>query len=261
MYKREEETMLFLDFDGTLAEIRDTPGEVFLDKNQWMILEHLTTRHSLFVLSGRSFNDIQKRVPSTLTGISGDHGAVRLFGRELFVISEAQSVKKLVKTLSAAFSPLKAEFPKMFLEPKDYSVSVHYRNLPDNAITDLYNYISDIKRQIDPYDELIETKGKSVWEFRHPEARKEKALEWFIEKKKERQPSLLRERTIFIGDDLTDWNSILWAGNSGGKGIWVGNNYPYPTNNYQPEIRSSPKEIWKDLEQWSKDESFIPFSG
>jgi trehalose 6-phosphate phosphatase len=255
-----EETMLFLDFDGTLAEIRDTPGEVFLDQDQLTILEQLSKRHSLFVLSGRSFNDIQKRVPDTLAGISGDHGAVRLFKKELFVIPEAHSIKSLVKKLSIGLSLLKAEFPNMFLEPKEYSVSVHYRNLPDNQIPQLYNTISEIKHQIDQFDELIETKGKAVWEFRHPEARKENALEWFVNKTKGQESSLLNKRYVFIGDDQTDWNSILWAGNSGGKGIWVGNNYPFPTDRYQPSILSSPREIWKELKEWSMDDSFHPFS-
>lgn len=259
MNKIQGETTLFLDFDGTLADIRDTPGEVYLDKEQWAILEKLASRHSLFVLSGRSFADIQKRVPSSLTGISGDHGAIRQFGKDLFVIPEAHSVKDLVKILSAALYPLNAEFPHMLLEPKDYSVSVHYRNLPVDEIPSLYKSISDIKQQIDPFDALIETRGKSVWEFRHPEARKEKALEWFVEKMRENHPALLKSRYIFIGDDRTDWNSILWAGNSGGKGIWVGDEYPYPIEDYRPSKRSSPKEIWKDLEKWSREETFIPF--
>lgn len=260
MQKTEQKTILFLDFDGTLAEIRDTPGEVYLEKNQWMILEHLSIRHSLFVVSGRSFNDIQKRVPETLTGIAGDHGAVRRFGKDTFVISEAQSVKDLVKTLSVAFLPLELKFSGMLLEPKDYSVSVHYRNLPVNQISELYNHISNIKHQLDPSNELIETMGKSVWEFRHPEARKEEALEWFVRKMKEKRSSSTKERYIFIGDDQTDWNSILWAGHSGGKGIWVGSHFPCPIGNYTPDIKNSPKEIWEELEKWSTSKDFIPFS-
>lgn len=260
MDQTQGETTLFLDFDGTLADIRDTPGEVYLDKDQWEILEKLTHKHSLFILSGRSFADIRKRVPSSLAGISGDHGAIRQFGEELFVIPEVHSVKDLVKTLSAALSPLESKFPHLLMETKDYSISIHYRNLPTHKISSLYNNISEIKHQIDPFNALVETKGKSVWEFRHPEARKEKALEWFLEKMRSNYPTLRRSRCVFIGDDRTDWNSILLAGNSGGKGIWVGDEYPYPIENYRPSKRNSPKEIWKDLEQWSREEAFIPFS-
>ncbi|BAM06618.1 trehalose-phosphatase [Leptospirillum ferrooxidans] len=255
-----EETILFLDFDGTLAEIRDTPDEVYLDQEQWMILENLSKKHSLFVLSGRSFHDIQKRVPRSLAGLSGDHGAIREFGKEVFIIPAGQTIKELLKTLSKEIFSLESEYPKMLVETKDFSLSIHYRNLPEEEVPDLYKKISAIKRRVDTTNILVEAKGKSVWEYRHPDARKEKAVSWFVEKIKEKEASLKKTRNVFIGDDLTDWNSIIWAGNSGGKGIWVGENFPYPIETYKPEKRISPKEIWKDLEMWSKDDTFIPFS-
>lgn len=255
-----EKTILFLDFDGTLAEIRDTPEEVYLDREQWLILEKLSQKHSLFILSGRSFHDIQKRVPRSLAGISGDHGAIREFGKEIFIIPAAHSIKELLNTLSKALLSLKFDYPKMLLEVKDFSISIHYRNLPTDEIPGLYKKISTIKQQIDRTNTFVETKGKSVWEYRHPDARKEKAMSWFVEKIKEREAPLKKIRNIFIGDDLTDWESIIWAGNSGGKGIWVGESFPYPIETYKPEKRVNPKEIWKDLEMWSKDDTFIPFS-
>lgn len=260
MKETGKNTILFLDFDGTLVDIRATPGEIFLDKAQWGVLEDLASKHFLFVLSGRSFPDIQKRVPTSLTGIAGDHGAVRQFGEELFIIPEAHEIKDLVKALGNSFSSVRKQFHKVLIEEKDYSISVHYRNISPILISELHNTISGIKKQIDPFNELIETTGKCVWEFRHPEARKEKALEWFVEKLKEHLPENLKRRYVFIGDDLTDWNSIIWAEESGGKGIWIGEKYPHPIGEYRPEKFNSPKEVWGNLMEWSTNENFIPFS-
>lgn len=252
------ETILFLDYDGTLSDIRESPGSVFLSKSEFDLLDRLTKDHTIVVISGRSFTDIQKRVPSSLSGISGDHGAVRQYLDQIYTLPEVQSTNELTVEIASEISQIKGLFSGLEVEQKDYSISIHYRNVAPSILEKMKNNVLEIKIRVDKKEQLRVTNGKCVIEFRHPEATKEKAMQWFIElinKDKE------KSRIVMVGDDLTDWNSILLAEQSGGRGVWVGREFPtLPPAGMNPLKIESPAQVWDSLKGWEKKPSFIPFS-
>src|SRR4030042_2411457 len=68
--------MLFLDFDGTLAPIADTPQKAVLPKSTRTILERLSKnpRCTVCIISGRALKDIKKIVGIKKITYVGNHG-------------------------------------------------------------------------------------------------------------------------------------------------------------------------------------------
>lgn len=114
---------VFLDFDGTLSEIVPRPELARPVRGAPELLDRLTSRHFVAIVSGRPAShicmalDIEK------------HGRIEVFGLyglEEDTISEAEIalVRPYVETIAD-------EEPEAWLEDKRFSLAVHYRGAAD----------------------------------------------------------------------------------------------------------------------------------
>lgn len=117
---------LFLDFDGTLVEIAATPEDVRVDPALVPVLRRLAQRldGALAIVSGRPIEQIDAFLAPLRLPAAGVHGA------ELRATSDrppAATAEPLDARMRAAISDLARLDPAIRIEPKTYSIAVHFR--------------------------------------------------------------------------------------------------------------------------------------
>lgn len=247
----QDHSVLFLDFDGTLAPIQERPDTVFLPDSRYSLLKALCKKLPVFILSGRSLPDLQHRLPlDELTGASGDHGASRIYKGERYPDPDADSARASMHALFRILLPTLTEWSGVSVEQKEYSLSVHYRQLREDKRKDFSEFLADRFRLAGMVD-LEMRHGKCVFEFRHPRISKESALLWFLQQLESHiHPTVKGNHTsypIMIGDDTTDWNAIKTAINVGGAGFWVGEKLP-DDSPPRPALMKNTDHVWEWLE-------------
>jgi trehalose 6-phosphate phosphatase len=207
---------LFLDFDGTLADIALHPDEVVVSEPLPELLLALRERlaGAVAVVTGRRLAAVDAMIaPARLAG-SGLHGAeLRMNGHEEARLStEPGGAGPLARALAARF----ADDPRIYVEDKGAGVSLHYRRAPERA-----RECEEALRALAPRELFDVTMGHLVVEARPRGADKGAALAALA-----RLPPFAGRAPVFVGDDVTDEDGFRAAERLGGYGVKVG---PGPT--------------------------------
>lgn len=202
---------LFLDFDGTLVELAETPDAISVSPALGPLLRRLSDRLGgrLALVSGRSIGDLERHVPCSGIAFSGSHGLeLRLADGTRLPLSVPPGLDRARERI-ASFAEADA---RMLVEEKPAGVALHFRRAPDQAER-AAAFLEEIAR-----DEGFEVQhGNMVAELRAPGADKGDALRTLMA----REP-FAGARPVFIGDDLTDEHAFEAAVEMGGAGILVG---------------------------------------
>jgi len=210
---------LFLDYDGTITPIRSTPAEAVLEPETVHVLQQLIQLPHLKVtmVTGRSMADIQKLVLFKNIGFVANHGFHVLQDGKEWRHPEAErfikKLRKLYTILQGAFQP----FPKSFLEDKQFTLSIHYRNV---SVQEQTAFKAIARKTIYEFDSrLVLTEGKEVLEVRPPvDWGKGRAVMEILSAQQHSPRSL----QMYIGDDITDEDAFQVL-QSSGITIHVGN--------------------------------------
>lgn len=205
---------LFLDFDGTLVEIADTPDHVAVTSDLLALLLALRTALDgrLAIVSGRSI--------ATLRGLglhdfllAGTHGLE--FARPDGPVDAAPRLAA-IDIAEADLLAFIADRPGLLVERKSLSVGLHFRQAPEWAdasealAVDLANRLG-----------LHLQHGKMLYELRPGGADKGTAVTALMTQK-----PMIGGVPVFIGDDVTDEEGFAAAAALGGHGILVGAQRP-----------------------------------
>lgn len=191
------EVFLFLDFDGTLAPIAESPERVVLSGAVKASLEMLARVSRLAVVSGRALDDLRSRVGVDGIAYAGNHGSeIWLDGS----ILRAPGLDKAAGTLKVLLDRLRARLasvPGVLIEDKGITASVHFRQIDPSRAGDVLRIFWDVAREYEKGFRI--TTGKKVLEIRPQEAwNKGHAVARIME---------LHGRgllPIYLGDDTTD---------------------------------------------------------
>lgn len=202
---------LFLDFDGTLAEIAPTPDDARLSEAMEAALHQVRERLGgrLAIISGRSVAVLERLVPVPGLALAGVHGLeIRHGDGRLDRPSPSPALAVARQRLEA----LAAREPGLLIEDKQLSVAVHYRAAPGLAP------IAHARARwlAEQLGLSIQT-GKMVIELRQPGSDKGMAIGRLLA-----TPPFAGFRPLFVGDDDTDEAAFAEAGAQGGAGIRVG---------------------------------------
>jgi trehalose 6-phosphate phosphatase len=211
-----EGAALFLDFDGTLVELAETPGGIQVDPRLRPLLDGLLRRLNgrLGIISGRAVADLERHIDCTGIAVSGSHGLeLKLASGEpipLMASGELHEAREEVRGFAGTV-------PGLLVEEKPASVAVHFRKAPaeEERVT---RFMSDLAGR----SGLTVQHGKLVAELRPWGADKGDALRALMS-----QPEFAGARPVFVGDDLTDEHAFEAARDLGGCGVLVGP--PRPT--------------------------------
>ena len=136
-YRRAQNRIIFLDYDGTLVPLAATPAEAVPDGKLLKIIRQLSADPGsrIVIISGRNREDLRNWYGKFNLTLVAEHGAwIRSPG------TEWKLVKHLNNDWKARIMPIldtyKERLPHSFIEEKEYGVAWHFRNA-DNALSGL----------------------------------------------------------------------------------------------------------------------------
>lgn len=198
--------ILFLDFDGTLTSIVDTPDKAVISSEAKELLEKLSKKqnYKLVIISGRSLNDLKEKIG--LKGIIyvGNHG-LEIEGPKIKFESRFPSDFKIcISEIKLALESKLSGIKGILIEDKELTISLHYRMVNDSDLKLVERVFNEV---VQPY--VIKNKvkiclGKKFFEIRPPVIwDKGKITVWLLAREK----FIIGEgeiEPIYIGDDITD---------------------------------------------------------
>jgi trehalose 6-phosphate phosphatase len=206
-----EGAALFLDFDGTLVELADTPDAIAVPAGLGPMLERIRRRLAgrLAIVSGRSLDDLQRHLPLHGIAFSGSHGL------ELQLANGTKlplSVPIGLDDVRARVEAFAALTPGLLVEEKPAGIALHYRLAPDEGPR-AQAFLGALAKERG----LEVQHGAMVAELRPTGATKGDAIKAFMT-----EPEFTGARPLFMGDDLTDEHGFAAVADLGGAGILVG---------------------------------------
>lgn len=247
---RDKFVMIFLDYDGTLTPIVDTPKQALLPQKTKNLLKELAKNPlvRIAIISGRSLSDIKRMVDLKNIIYAGNHG-LELEGPKINFRSPVsaryqKAVKKIKKSLQKKISPFKG----VFLEDKGLTLSLHYR-LADKRDLPLIKAAFREAIIIPRIKGCLNVSfGKKVFEIRPPLPwGKGKIVLWLLA----RRLFMLKKKQVFsiyIGDDTTDEDAFKEIGKRG-LTIFVGK----PRASKAEYFLHSPREVFRFLSFLKKE--------
>lgn len=216
MEKPEVDRMcaLFLDLDGTLVEIADTPTQVKVDPGLPLLLARLNDLlgGAVAIVSGRPIEDIDRLLAPFAASASGEHGAAIRYADD--AVEEMRSEISVPETWKLELAERVAAWPGVLLELKPHGVTLHYRLAPSRA-ADVWDLARSLVGEDDPWFRLLP--ARMAVEIGIKSTTKGRAVEALMA----RAPFRSR-KPLFIGDDFTDEAGISAARALGGDGLRVG---------------------------------------
>jgi trehalose-phosphatase len=236
--------LLLVDYDGTLTPIVGSPELAALSSKTKSILQQLakSPRLTLGIISGRAVEDLQKRVGIDGIIYTGNHG-LEINGPDIsFVNPTAKRIEPLLHSLSQDLSEALAGIRGAIIENKGLTLSLHYRLVDEEQLDELSKTFYSIISPLSTSGRIRISEGKKVYEVRP-------AVNW----DKGRAIALIAQKlsgegnplTIFLGDDITDYNGFRLVNKNGGISIYVGEETPEPSAQYSLH---SPEEVYQFLE-------------
>ena len=231
-----QQLALFLDVDGTLYEIENSPS---LIKPCFKLQKKLQTIRNrlggaLALISGRSLDDLDRIFENDKISVAGNHGAQL---RDTLRLKEYQADPGKIKGIAHKIYELLDEQKNIEFENKGSNLTVHFRN----STIDRKEINKIIKELVKSEPKLTFLKGKEVLEVKPLSHNKGTAISYFMSTK-----PFIKRRPIFIGDDVSDEDGFETVNKKGGWSVRVGNNKRSKANFFLPNVKSV-HEMMKQL--------------
>jgi trehalose 6-phosphate phosphatase len=224
---------LLLDVDGTLIDIKPSPGEVHVSSELRDLVAGLSrqTGGALALVSGRPIADLDRLfAPLEFPSIGGHGAEMRVRAGEV-TLGVTPLPQDMRKHLAGAAKP------GMVVEDKGYSLALHYRNAPEDR--DRLRASIDEGRAAFPGEATEVQSGKFMFEVKRPGVSKGDAVRALMA-----QPPFAGRQPVFIGDDVTDESVFAILPAMQGLGFSVGRQFAGLAG-----IFASPSEFRRALKQ------------
>ncbi len=191
---------IFLDYDGTLTPIVDTPEKAILSERTRDTITLLSNACPLGIISGRDLADVKKLVGVDSLIFAGSHG-FDISGPEGFSL-EHRVGDEFLPALDEAESLLKkllSDIPKVLVERKKFAIAIHFRLVAPARVAEIEEIVNTVREK---FPRLRKATGKMIFELQPAiDWHKGKALLSLLDSLKLNTPDVV---PIYIGDDVTD---------------------------------------------------------
>jgi trehalose 6-phosphate phosphatase len=202
---------LFLDFDGTLVDIAETPEAIEVPSALVPLLSDLSDLldGALAVVSGRQIDVLDRFLAPLRLPAAGEHGVQRRDAEGRMQEQRAPDLKLVLDTANE----LARVYEGLLVERKHAAIALHYRLAPQ-----LEAVCRDaLLRTIDGQPQLELLHGKFVFEVKPAGINKGIAIDAFL-----REAPFAGRMPVFAGDDTTDESGFAIVQPRGGVAIKVG---------------------------------------
>lgn len=203
----------FLDFDGTLLDLAETPDAIHVDAAlpALLIALHQACSGAVALVSGRALADLDRRLDVPLPK-AGQHGLERrdAAGR-LWVHAAPLPAKQAIRV---ALAPVLDRYSGLLLEDKGLTLALHYRQAPQLAAY-VHRLIDRMVAEVG--ENLVVQEGKCIVEVKPAGVDKGTAVAEYLA-----EPPFEGRRPVFIGDDKTDEHAFAVVNERNGISIGVG---------------------------------------
>lgn len=206
---------LFLDYDGTLAPIAESPDKAVLSHTMHALILRLKERIPVAIVSGRGIDDVRRRVGIEDIIYAGNHGSEIWSSGQALVSRQSSEDRVMLEELLRRLTSALSHIPGVLIEDKGVTASIHYRTVGIKSLADFSDLFNRIARDYAKTFRI--TSGKKVVEIRPLNAwNKGDAVSWILDR-------LGNGRTpVYIGDDVTDEDAFKVLKKKGGLSISVG---------------------------------------
>lgn len=182
------------DFDGTLAPLVTQPDRAHTPKNIIARLGELSNYARIAVITGRSVADVNDRLGFHPDYLVGNHGLEGMPGWETQAALYRETCRQWMAILAQKL-PEHAELQhNVWIEDKNYSLSIHYRMARDRAAVE--QRLSELLPQLLPTARIVT--GKCVVNLLPSDAvDKGNAMAALLEISQ-------ASGALYVGDDVTD---------------------------------------------------------
>jgi trehalose 6-phosphate phosphatase len=207
----DDRSALFLDFDGTLADLVERPEAVRLDDTMRERIGALAERlgGAVALLSGRPIAEIDARLAPWVLPTAGVHGAERRSADGRLHHVEGPALDAARAVVEAAV----AAHPGLWCEAKPGALALHFRVAP--ALEDFALHTMELAQR--RVEGMALLRGKMVIELKPQRAGKGHALEAFLA-----EPPFAGRVPWVFGDDVTDEAAFDAALGRGGVAVKIG---------------------------------------
>ncbi|HVA55484.1 MAG TPA: trehalose-phosphatase [Gammaproteobacteria bacterium] len=203
----------FLDVDGTLLPLAETPAAVLPSASVCTLLAKLASASggAVALISGRSLAEIDRLFCNQRFPAAGQHGGEQRNAKGRIMrnkphVATLNSLRNLMRDLADTDE-------RLLLEDKGLSLALHYRRAPECGPA----LMAKLQYAIRGYPEFNLQLGKMVLEVRPTGVSKAYAVQTFMS-----EPPFMQRVPVFIGDDITDEDGFAMVNQLGGISIKVG---------------------------------------
>jgi trehalose 6-phosphate phosphatase len=239
--------LLMSDYDGTLTPIVERPELARMPEETHRLLQRLALQSNFTVgiISGRSLGDLKEKVNLSRIIYAGNHGFEIEGPGFSFVNPIADEIKPILRIIRQILNMTVGTIRGVLVEDKGLTLSVHYRQVRDEEITEVRNKVEGAVKGLLSRGIIRVTPGKKVYEVRPAVPwDKGKAIRLLMKRygKGGRHSGLL---PIYLGDDFTDEDGFRVIEKYGnGITVRVGENSGDSTAKY---YLCSPQEVQQFL--------------
>ncbi len=205
---------LFLDYDGTLTPIVESPDKAILSEDMHSLIIKLKEIMPVAIVTGRSLENIMDILKIEKMIYAGNHGAEIWDGKNLVMEQQLSDSKKALEKIIKELKETLSFVQGVIVEDKGITASIHFRMVASQDICKMLNIFWAIA---DSYKGLFRiTSGKKVFEIKpYGIWNKGDAVKWIWKNFGE------NKIPIYLGDDLTDEDAFKVIKGEG-MGISIG---------------------------------------
>ncbi|MFH1457561.1 MAG: trehalose-phosphatase [Candidatus Omnitrophota bacterium] len=212
---RDRHLFIFLDYDGTLTPIVETPEKAVLSKATKGLLEKISEspRFRLAFISGRTLKDIKGKIGLKNAIYSGNHG-LEIEGPKIrFEAPVSEAHKRILEKIKSDLKRKVAGVKGVFLEDKGLTLTLHFRLVDKKKVPFVKTAFHEAVILRLTKDEIRIKTGKKVLEVRPVSGwDKGKVVLWLLSRQ-----TFITSHTlpVYIGDDVTDEDAFKVLKNRG----------------------------------------------
>lgn len=195
-----KQTVVFLDYDGTLTPIVEIPDRAFMSKEMRDVVRQLSTATTVAIVSGRARSKVHDFVQLDSLIYAGSHG-FDIAGPHHATIQHKEG-NRFLPALGKAYQEITEKIKGIhgsLVEQTGFSISVHYRMVSEDQVPLVEEMVDET---LGKNPSLRKTHGKKVFEIRPKiDWDKGKAVLWILKALELDQPDVV---PFYLGDDTTD---------------------------------------------------------